>query len=88
LGRPGRDVQAASDVCGYIAYVERMSPVEIELYFRVVAEWLLMNVKGKGNSVPLRLIGTYDCDGPPELDERVLGVAALVNLSGVQHKNG
>ena len=66
------------------AFVERTSPVEIELYFRVVAEWLLGNGRGASRSVPLRLVGTFDGSIPLDLDDRILRVTGLVHLSGTQ----
>jgi hypothetical protein len=84
--RNGREAGPMHGVCAFVACVERVSPVEIELYFRVVAEWLVTNGKGaKGASsfVPLRLVGTYDGTTPPNLDDRILRVTGLVHLSGI-----
>ena len=80
--RADRDIRSAGDVCAYVACVERTSPVEIELYFRVVAEWLLTNGRGASRFVPLRLVGTFDGVAPPDLDDRILRVTGLVHLSG------
>jgi hypothetical protein len=76
-----KKVQSAASVCAYIACIERISPVEIELYFRVVAQWLVRNSKGASRSVPLRLLGTFDGTGSPDLDDQVLQATALVHLS-------
>lgn len=83
--RDGRDAGPAYGVCAFVACVERVSPVEIELYFPVVAEWLLKNGRGASRLVPLRLVGTFDGSTPPDLDDRILRVTGLVHLSGAQH---
>jgi hypothetical protein len=64
--------------------VERVSPIEIELYFRVVAEWLLRNGRAASRFVPIRLVGTFDGSTPPDLDDRILRMAAIVHVLGVQ----
>ena len=79
--------QAQSDAGAHVVCVERMSPVEIELYFRVVSEWLLRNTQGRARPVSIRLIGTYDNLAPPELEERILRVAASVHLKRMQHRD-
>jgi hypothetical protein len=83
-GRNGRDDRPADRVCAYVACVERISPFEIELYFRVVAEWLLRNGTGESKLAPLRLLGTFDSPTPPDLDDRILHITGFVHLSGAQ----
>jgi hypothetical protein len=82
--RNGRHAGPAYGMCAFVACVERVSPVEIELYFRVVAEWLPTNGEGASRFVPLRLTGAFDGSTPPDLDERIRRVTGLVHLSGAQ----
>ena len=65
----------------YVVCVERMSPVEIDFYFGGLSQWLLKGAPDQAVFVSLRLIGTYDSDTPPDLDDRILRVTALVHLS-------
>lgn len=81
-GGNGRAAPATEGVCANVACIERLSPVEIDLYFRVVAEWLFSNGRGASRFVPLRLVGTFDSAAPPDLEARVLRVTALVHLDG------
>lgn len=86
-GHPQETSQSAQEEggpCGYVVYIERMSPVEIELYFRVITEWLVQNGGERRGEVPLRLVGTYDSSTPAMLDERLSRLVALVQL-GVAH---
>jgi hypothetical protein len=69
---------------GYVVCVERMSPAEIELYFRVVSASLLKSAQTAGNPAPIRLIGTYDSPTPPDLDDSILCFTAHVHLPGIQ----
>jgi len=78
----GQGGEPADQICVHVACVERLSPVEIELYFRVFAEWLLRDGAGESWFLPLRLIGTFDSLAPPHLDERVRRITGLVHLSG------
>ncbi len=68
------------DVGDYVVCIERMSPVEIDSYFGMLAQWLLEGALDQTGPVSLRLIGTYDSDTPPDLDGRIRRVAALVHL--------
>lgn len=68
----------------YVAYVERMSPVEIELYFGRLALSLRQTSTNDGKPVPLRLIGTYDSQCKPDLAARILRTTALVHVGGAQ----
>lgn len=65
-----------------------MSPVEIDFYFGVVARWLRQSAQDQAGAVPLRLIGTYDSQIPPDLDDPILGVAALVHLGSGSYRDG
>lgn len=64
----------------YVAFVEQMSPVEIELYFDRFLGWLTVRKPTRTSLVPLRLIGTYNADSPLQLDGHVQRLAALVHL--------
>jgi hypothetical protein len=66
--------------CRQVACVERMSPVEIELYFGVVARWLVQNGGDGSGPLPLRLVGTYDSLVPPVLDEQIGRLVVVVHL--------
>jgi hypothetical protein len=66
--------------CRQVACVERMSPLEIELYFWIVARWLVQNGGGGFGPLPLRLVGTYDSRVAPALDEKIGRLVALVHL--------
>ncbi len=74
-------VRAVRDSDDHVICVERMSPIEIDFYFGGLSQWLLKDTPGQAVFVSLRLIGTYDSDTPPDLDDRILRVAALVHLS-------
>lgn len=63
----------------YVAVVERMSPVEVELYFGQFSWWLSRQGPSMSH-IPLRLIGTYDSDMRPALDDHVLRLTAQVHL--------
>jgi len=80
--QPSSQVQTESDTGDYVACVVRMSPVEIELYFRVVSQWWLQSAWGNARPAPIRLIGAYDSSTPPDLDDQILRATALVHLSG------
>jgi len=71
----------------YVVCVERMSPVEIDLYFSKFLQWLLWMGLDANGTVPLRLIGTYDSSIPPGLDHRILRVAALVHLGSAPQRD-
>jgi hypothetical protein len=73
-----------SDVGEYVVCMERMSLVEIDSYFGVLAQWLLEGALDQTGPASLRLIGTYDSDTPPDLDGRIRRVAALVHLDSAQ----
>jgi len=80
--------QAERDDAGdYVVCVERMSPVEIDLYFSKFLRWLLWMRQDAHRTVPLRLIGTYDSSIPPGLDHRILRVAALVHLGSAPQRD-
>jgi len=64
----------------YVALVEEMSPVEIELYFGRFLWWLSGRRQRGGSPIPLRLVGTYSTDSPPLLDDHILRLAGHVNL--------
>ena len=64
----------------YVACVERMSPVEIDLYFVQFARWLLRQEQEWALPAPLRLIGTFDSNRPPVLDATVQRYVAVVHL--------
>ncbi len=66
----------------YVICVERISLAEIDCYFEMLLLWLAREARSETNSVPLRLIGTYDSNTPPDLDPRVRRMAALVHLGG------
>ncbi len=71
------------DAGGYVVCVERMSPIEIDFYFDGLSQGLLRGMPGQANSVPVRLIGTYDSNSIPKLSFRILRTAALVNLGAL-----
>jgi DNA polymerase III delta prime subunit len=85
--QPPSQVQAENGTGDYGVCVERMSPVEIDFYFRAVSYWLLKSAQSKADRVSIRLIGTYDSSIPPDLDDQIQRVAALVHLSGVPVEN-
>jgi len=66
-------------VCRKTVYVERMSPLEVELYFGIVARWLAHNTTDT-EALPIRLIGTYDADVPLMLDEHTRRLVAQLHL--------
>jgi len=76
-------VQTGEDREDYVACVERMSPVEVHTYFGTLVRELLRQAQDGKVTAPLRLFGTYDSDRPPQLDELVLQVAALVHLEPI-----
>ncbi|MCL7453092.1 MAG: hypothetical protein M8467_08580, partial [Anaerolineae bacterium] len=78
--RPHQDNGEGGGICHRVVCVERMSPVEIELYFEVVAQWLLQKHEGEARPLLIRLVGTYDTGVPPTLDEQVGRLVALVHL--------
>lgn len=80
--------QTEGDCGDYVVCVERMSPVEITFYFGVVAPWLRRSAQDQGGAVPLRLIGTYDSQAPPDLDDPILAVVALVHLDSIPERDG
>ena len=82
--KPGRGARAGGDTGNYVVCVEQMSPLEIELYFSVVSHSLSGGEQGKAGSAPIRLIGTYDSPAPPDLDEHIARVTALVHLDSAQ----
>ena len=57
-----------------------MSPVEIELYFGVIAKWLVQNEGPETGLLPIRLVGTYDSRVPAMLDKHSSQFVALVHL--------
>ena len=67
----------------YVAFVGQISPVEIELYFgRFV--WRLFRREQYGASpIPLRLIGTYNTDTPPPLEDHIKYLSAVVHLDKI-----
>lgn len=64
----------------HVACIEGMSPVELDFYFGVFVRWLSKRLQKKAEITPLRLIGTYDSQQPPVLDQRILAQAAVVHL--------
>lgn len=80
--QPPARIRAGGNAADYVAFVERMSPVEIDFYFGVFPQGLLRGAPDQASAVSLRLIGTYDSSRPPDLDHRILRLAALVHLSG------
>ena len=78
--RPLAGAQARGNHHEYVACVMRMGPAEIEFYFGVVSRWLLRNAWDGVGPAPIRLIGTYDSDKPPDLDAQILRTTALVHL--------
>ena len=72
--------QAERESGGYVVCVERMSPIEIDFYFGALSWWLIKGVPDQVSNVSLRLIGTYDSDTSPGLDDRIGHIAALVHL--------
>lgn len=64
----------------YVVCVEHMSPAEIELYFRVVSESLRKSALTTACSAPIRLIGTFDSQTPPDLEKSILRLTAVVHL--------
>jgi hypothetical protein len=84
---PGRALKGAEEgneggtgICSHVVCVERMSPVEIELYFGIVAKWLTQKAAGETGPLSIRLVGTYDSRMPPVLDEPTSRLVALVHL--------
>ncbi|MCZ7574304.1 MAG: hypothetical protein M5U01_37615 [Ardenticatenaceae bacterium] len=80
--------QAEGDRGDYVVCVERMSPVEIDFYFGVVTRWLRRSAQDQAGAVPLRLIGTYDSQIPPDLYDPILSVAAVVHLGSGSYRGG
>jgi hypothetical protein len=56
--------------------IHNMSLPEIDLYFKGSLPWLT----GDEGEFPLRLLGVYDSETPPDLDPDVLRVVALVHF--------
>ena len=85
--QPPAQVKAEGDTGDYVACVQRMSPVEIDFYFRGVSQSLRKIAPGKAEAGSIRLIETYDRHTPPDLDHGILSVAAVVHLSStpVEH---
>jgi len=77
---PDQAFGEGTGLCSHVVCVERMSPVEIELYFGVVAKWLLQNEAGETGLLPIRLVGTYDSRVPAMLDTHSSHLVALVHL--------
>lgn len=74
--------QHDQEVGDYAVCIERMSPVEIDLYFDKFPRWLLWTKRGNRDVVPLRLIGTVDSTTELNLSDRILETAAAVHLEG------
>ncbi len=72
--------QAKRNAGDFVVCVERMSPMEIDFYFRALSPWLREGTLDQAESASLRLIGTYDSDRLPDLDDRIQRAAALVHL--------
>jgi hypothetical protein len=83
--RPGSRPQAEGDSDEYVVCIERMSPVEVDFYFGAISGWLARQAQDETRPVSLRLIGTYDSDAPPALNDRILRFTALVHLSRRQN---
>ncbi len=71
----------------HVICIERMSPVEIEIYFHKFLQWLTRTEQELGVPIPLRLIGTFDHVTRPKLDERLLHVVGLVHLEGMGQRD-
>jgi len=71
---------APGKVQDYVAFVEGMSPVEIELYFGRFLWRLFRRAQHGASPIPLRLIGTYNADTPPPLEDPIKRLAAVVHL--------
>ena len=78
--------QTHDNTDGYVVCVERLSRLEIEFYYGAFAAWLLKSAPVKTRPAPIRLIGTYDSDMPPDQDDFTLGLTAVIHLSGVQRR--
>jgi DNA polymerase III delta prime subunit len=67
----------------YIVCVERMSPVEVNLYFEQFLLWLCQTQQNRNSAQRLRIIGTYDSTTCPDLGDDILRLAALVHIGGM-----
>jgi hypothetical protein len=68
----------------YVACIQRMSPVEVSIYFDKFLGWLEGTARSRKASHSLRLFGTYDGSMPPVLDGRERPLFALVHLARVE----
>lgn len=64
----------------YVVCVDGMSPVEIDLYFGGVVQWLYRQELRGATPNSLRFVGTFESDLPPVLDATIGRVTALVHL--------
>ena len=70
----------------YVVCVERMSPVEVHLYFEQFLLWLCQTKHNSNSAQMSRIIGTYDSTMLPNLGDDILRLAALVYIGGTsQH---
>jgi DNA polymerase III delta prime subunit len=74
------------DTGEFVVGVERMSRFEIELYYSVYAAWLIKSAQAEPRRVSTRLIGTYDCDVPPDPSDFIVDLTAVIHLSGAQRR--
>ena len=70
--------------------IMRMSPLEIEFYFRQILRWLRIRRHNEESTIPLHLIGTYDGESPPLLDDSIRRIAAVVHFTSsfIEEKEG
>lgn len=83
----GGSNEEGTGICSHVVCVERMSPTEIELYFGIVAKWLVRNGAGETGPLAIRLVGTYDSRVPPVLDKPTSRLVALVHLGAAGERS-
>jgi hypothetical protein len=81
VSRSNRGSQTRDNIGEYVVCVERLSRLEIELYYSVFATWMTKRAQAEARPVPIRLIGTYDSALPPDLDDHILDRTAVVHLT-------
>ncbi|MBW7886632.1 MAG: hypothetical protein H3C34_29190 [Caldilineaceae bacterium] len=74
------DGKDAHPIQEHVACIQRMSPVEVSIYFEKFLGWLTARVSNQ----PLRLFGTYDSNVQPLVANQACPQFSLVHLNPVQ----
>lgn len=78
------DVSSRKPPQEYVACIQRMSPVEVSLYFEKFLGWLAGLTRGRRAPLSLRLFGTYDSQDRPLLGDRERSQFGLVHLDPIR----